>query len=286
MLLLTTLSILATPPAHAGFPDDVTLSHLGTWRGDSVDNAGAQKSAYHTVVRQLAAGIANQPLSPARTLGLNGFDAQITQTWAFISADGEDVFTPDPWERVHQDEDPTRVMWLPGVQVRKGLPLSLEAGMRWSWIGFSRQTAVGGFGRWSVFEGWEKAPDVSFQLGYTGYIGNDELDLGVLDGTMSIGHTFAFGYLKGINQASVSPFVGCGMLKVNAMPRLEADAQQALGIGPVTGFKSKDHFKAGFNLVTPHLGVRIKSGDFSLATSGTITPKALPTISMAAGLSY
>ena len=177
-------------------------------------------------------------------------------------------------------------MWLPGIQVRKGLPLSLEAGMSWSWIGFSRQTAVGGFGRWSVFEGWEKAPDFAFQLGYTGYIGNDELDLGVLDGSMSIGYTFPFGYIKKINQASVSPFIGCGMLKINAAPRLGSEEEAALGIGPVSGFGSKDHFKKGFTLVTPHLGFRIKSGDFSLATTGTITPKALPTVSMAAGLSY
>jgi len=251
-----------------------------------VENASAQKEAYRTVIRQLGAAIANKPLAATRTLGVNGFDAQLTQTWAFVSAANDDYFTPSPWERVHEDEDPSRVMWLPGVQLRKGLPLSLEAGMSWSWIGFSRQTAIGGFGRWSVLEGWEKAPDISFQLGYTGYIGNDELDMGVLDASMSIGYTFPFGYLKGINQASISPFIGCGTLKINAIPRMTAEEQAVLGIGPVSGFSSKDHFTKGFNLVTPHLGFRIKSGDFTLATTGTITPKALPTISMAAGLSY
>ena len=285
MYLLPTLLTLAGT-AHAGFPDDVTLTQLGTWRGDIVDNPSAQKDAYYTVVRQLGAAIANKPLAPARTLGINGFDVQLTQTWAFISAAGDDIFSPAPWERVHLDEDPNRVMWLPGVSVRKGLPLSLEAGMNWSWIGFSRQTAVGGFGRWSVFEGWEKAPDFAFQLGYTGYIGNDELDFGVLDGSINIGYTFPFGYLIKVNQASVSPFIGCGMLKLNAVPRISQAEQDALGIGPVTGFGSKDHFRKGFNLVTPHLGVRIKSGDFSLATTATITTKALPTLSMAAGLSY
>jgi hypothetical protein len=276
MHLPAILLSLITPQAEAAFPDDVTLSHLGTWRGADVSNPSAQNAAYKTVARQLAAGIANKPLSPARTLGLNGFDVQATQTWAFISAAGEDIFTPDPWERVHEDEDPSRVMWLPGIQVRKGLPLSLEAGMSWSWIGFSRQTAVGGFGRWSVIEGWDKAPDISFQVGYTGYIGNEELDLGVLDASMNIGYTFPFGYLKGINTASVSPFIGCGMLKVDASPRLAQAEQDALGISPIEGA----------TLVSPQLGLRIKSGDFSMAASGTITPKALPTVSMSAGLSY
>jgi len=286
MHLLPILLTLLSPEAQAGFPDDVSLSSMGTWRGEALDNPTAQEEAYHTVVRQLAAGIANKSLAPARTLGLNGFDVQATQTWAFISAAGDDIFTPDPWERVHADEDPTRVMWMPGVQVRKGLPLSLEAGMNWSWIGFSRQTAIGGFGRWSIIEGWKKAPDIAMQVGYTGYIGNEELDLGVLDASMNIGYTFPFGYLKRINTATVSPFIGCGMLKINAMPRISQAEQDALGIGPVTGFSSKDHFTEGFNLVTPHLGVRLKSGDFSMAASGTITPKALPTVSMSAGLSY
>jgi hypothetical protein len=276
MHLTALLLTFAFPSAHAGYPDDVTLSSLGSWRGSSIDNPSVQKTAYQTVVRQLGAGIANKPLAPARTLGLNGFDIQATQTWAFISAAGEDIFTPDPWERVHEDEDPTRVMWLPGVQIRKGLPLSLEAGMSWSWIGFSRQTAVGGFGRWSVLEGWENAPDIAFQVGYTGYIGNEELDLGVLDAGMHIGYTFPFGYLKGINTATVSPFVGCSMLEVNASPRLSQDEQDTLNIGTITDER----------LVTPSLGARIKSGDFSMALSGTITPKALPTVSMSAGLSY
>jgi hypothetical protein len=286
MHLLPLILSLFAPEASAAFPDDVSLSSMSTWRGQLVDNPKAQTDAYHTVVRQLSAGIANKSLAPARTLGLNGFEVQATQTWAFISAAGEDIFTPAPWERVHADEDPTRVMWLPGVQVRKGLPLSLEAGMNWSWVGFSRQTAVGGFGRWSIIEGWKKAPDVALQVGYTGYIGNSELDLGVLDGSMTIGYTFPFGYLKGINTATVSPFVGCGMLKINAMPRLTVAEQDALGIGAVTGFGSKDHFQEGFTLVTPQLGVRLKSGDFTMAASGTITPKALPTVSMSAGLSY
>jgi len=285
--LLTWFTLLFSgSPAWAGFPDDVTLSHLGTYRGESVDNPDVQRDAYETVVRQLAAGIANQPIAPADTLGLHGFDVSMVNTWAFISARGDDVLSPDPWERTHSEEEPTRVMWRPGIQLRKGLPLSLEAGANWSWIAFSRQTAIGGFGRWSVFEGWKKAPDFGFQLGYTGYVGNEELELGVLDGNMSIGYTFPFGYLKGVNQASVAPFGGVGFLKANAVPRLSKAEQQDLNIGAVSGFKGKDHFKEGFSLFTAHVGVRLRSGDFNLTTSGTITARALPTISMAAGMTY
>jgi hypothetical protein len=272
--------------AWADFPDDVALTHLDEYRGESVSNGEIQREAYETVVRQLAAGIANQPVAPADTLGLHGFDVSLVSTWAFISARGDDALHPDPWERVHQDEEPTRVMWRPGIQLRKGLPVSLEVGANWSWIAISRQTAIGGFGRWSVFEGWKDAPDFGFQIGYSGYIGNEELELGVLDGNMSIGYTFPFGYIKGVNQASVAPFGGIGFIKANAVPRLTNAEQAELSIGAVSGLKGKDHFKKGFSLFTSHIGVRLRSGDFTLTTAGSVTAKAVPTLSMTAGMSY
>jgi len=285
LLPLIAASVLSTS-AWATFPDDVSLTSMGTWRGEPVDNQRAIGDAYGLVVRQLAAGIMNTPTAPAETLGLNGFDVSLTNTWAFLSARGDDMNHPAAWERTHQDEDPTHVMWRPGISLRKGLPLSLEVGANWSWIAFSRQTAIGGFGRWSVFEGWKKAPDVAMQLGYAGYVGNEELELGALDGSLSFGYTFPFGYLVGVNQAAVSPYGGVGFLKANASPRIGKSEQDALGISAVSGMKSKDSFTEGFTQVTTHLGLRIRSGDFTLNTAGTIVPKALPTISMAVGLTY
>lgn len=285
LIILLTATALAAP-AEAAFPDDVVLSELGTWRGAEVTNTRVTGDAYDIVVRQLAAGIMTAPLAPAETLGLNGFDVSYSNTFAFLAARGENIRNPAPWERVHSDEDPTHVMWRPGLTVRKGLPLSLEVGANWSWVSFSRQTTMGGFARWSVFEGWEKAPDVSMQLGYSGYVGNDELELGALDGSLSFGYTFPLGYLIGINQADIAPFGGVGFVKANAAPTLSKEDQDELGISAVSGMKSKESFSEGFSLVTTHLGVRVRSGDFHISTSGSIVPNALATINMAVGLTY
>ena len=286
ILLSLLISASLASPAFAGYPDDVDLSAMSEWRGTAVDNPIAIGSAYDIVIRQLGAGIMNAPLAPAETLGLNGFDLSVGATFAFLSARGANINQPAPWERVHQDEDPTHVLWRPGVTVRKGLPLSLEVGANWSWVGFSRQTALGGFGRWSVLEGWKKAPDVTLQMGYTGYVGNDELELGALDGRLSIGHTFPIGYLIGINHADVIPFAGVGFLKINAAPRLSAEDQGNLGISAVSGMKSNDSYSEGFSLFTSHLGIRVRSGDFHITTSGAIVAKALPTVNMSVGLTY
>jgi hypothetical protein len=282
-LLLTTLALISLEASAA---DKLVLSQLGTWRDRPVENLSLTTQAYGIVVRQLAASIMNAPVAPAETLGLNGFDVAFSNTWAFLSAHGTDINDPAPWERVHPEQDPTHVLWRPGVTIRKGLPLSLEVGANWSWIGFSEQTALGGFARWSVFEGYKKAPDVSMQLGYTGYIGNDELELGALDGSLSVGHTFPIGYLIGINQADLAPFIGVGFMQVNASPRLARAEQDALGISAVSGMSSKDSYKEGYSLVTTHMGLRVRSGDFHITTSGSIVAKALPTINMSVGLTY
>ena len=285
-LLLMLFSSVSASTAWAAFPDDVAISQLSEWRGAEVNNNRVTGDAYDIVVRQLAAGIMNAPLAPAETLGLNGFDVAYSNTFAFLTARGKSINNPAPWERVHTESDPTHVMWRPGLTVRKGLPLSLEVGGTWSWVSFSRQTTLGGFARWSVFEGWENAPDVSMQLGYTGYVGNDELELGALDGNLSIGYTFPLGYLVGINQADIAPFGGVGFMQANAAPRLSKEEQNDLGISAVSGMKNKDSFTEGFSFVTTHLGVRVRSGDFHISTSGSIVPKALATINMSVGLTY
>jgi hypothetical protein len=280
------ITALTLASADARAADEVMLSELATWRGTAVENTRLTSQAYKIVVRQLGAAIMNAPIAPAETLGLNGFDVSYSNTWAFLSAHGTDINNPAPWERVHPEQDPSHVMWRPGVTIRKGLPLSFEVGANWSWVAFSRQTALGGFARWSVFEGWKKAPDVSMQLGYTGYLGNDELELGALDGSLSVGYTFPIGYLIGINQADLSPFAGIGFMQVNAVPRLDDEEQEAIGISSVSGMSGKDHYEPGFSLFTSHIGLRVRSGDFYITTSAGIVAEALPTINMSIGLTY
>ena len=283
ILTITTAALFSGPALGV---DEVSLSQLATWRGAPIGDVGKATDAYETVVRELGAAIMNALIAPSETLGLNGFDVAYSNTWAFVSAHGTDVNDPAPWERVHPDGDPNHVLWRPGVTLRKGLPLSLEVGANWSWIAFSRQTALGGFARWGVFEGWENAPDVSMQLGYTGYLGNEELELGALDGSMSIGYTFPIGYLIGVNQADISPFGGIGFMQVNAAPRLSKNEQDNLGVSAVSGMSGKDSYKAGFSLFTSHIGVRIRSGDFHITTSSGLIAKASPTINMAVGLTF
>ena len=168
-------ALLCSGSAHAAWPDDVSLRALGTIDGVATGDTRSARDAYEVVVRQLGVAVANPAMGAAETSGMHGFDIQLVNSVAFLDADSDRASNPAPWERVHTDGDPSGAMWLPGVNVRKGLPLGLEVGGRFSYVGFSRQTVVGGYGRWGLVEGYREWPDIVVQLGYSGYVGNDEL---------------------------------------------------------------------------------------------------------------
>lgn len=281
------LLVLALPAtAHAAWPDDVSLRALGTVQGAPTADVAASRAAYETVVRELGTAIANKPMAPAETLGLSGFSVALTQHVSFLDAVAEGENNPAPWERVHQGEDPSHVMWTPGVAVRKGLPLSLEVGANLSYVAFSRQAVLGGYGRWGLVEGYRQWPDVNIQLGYSSYIGNDELELGVMDGSMSIGYTLPFGRKVGINEGSFAPYGGVGVLWINAQPQLSAEDQQALGVRAVSGFGGKASYAEGFRPANLHLGFQLRSGDFQVLASTTIAPRSLTTANVGLGYVY
>ncbi len=283
---LPLLAALLPASAQAAWPDDVSLRALSTVNGSPLTDTGASRTAYETVVRELGTAIANKPLAPAETLGISGFQLAFTQSVAFLDAFTDSESNPAPWERVHPDADPSHVMWMPGVGVRKGLPLSLEVGANLSYIAFSRQAVVGGYGRWGLVEGYRKLPDLTLQLGYSGYIGNDELELGVMDGTMSVGYTVPFGRKVGINEGSFSPYGGVGMLWINARPQMSTEEQESLGVRAVSGFGNKDSFTDGFRPANLHLGFRLLSGDFQVLAGATLAPRSLSTANVGLGYVY
>lgn len=271
--------------AWAGYPDDIELSQLATWNGhDAAPNQ--MTSAYYAVVKELGSTIANKTMSPSETLGIHGFDVAATSTVGFIDAWNSDSGNPAPWQRVNANGTPSHTLWIPGITVRKGLPLSTEVGFNAGYIAFSNQTVFGAFGRFAPLEGYKNFPDISMQVGYAGYLGNDQLQLGVMDLSGSVGYTAPFGQLIGIHQASISPFAGVGVLRINASPTLSAAEQQALAISAVSGFSSKTSYKAGFTPVEVHLGFRLLTGDVQMLTNLTYTIGVLPSISAGVGYVY
>ena len=244
---------------------------------------------YKTLIMELGTGVANQAINPAETLGAFGFDVGLVNTFSFIGSRTQDG-NPSPWERAHVDENPNTYMFSPGLQVRKGLPMSMELGARGSWVGNSRQGTFGGFGRIALVEGFKPAPDINVRVGYSGYLGNPELDLGVWDAGVTLGGTWAFGAYPEINQAQVSLFSDFSILRIGAVHRLDEATAALIGAenfysGPTTD-PTADSWQAGITVPRVAAGLQVTNGNAHVRLSGAWAPSTIPTLTFGMGFTY
>lgn len=278
--------ILSLVSLASAEPDQISLSAMTDWEGIPYTNTTSINIAYEQVVKQLGAAIANTGANPANTIGIYGVELSFRNSFSFIDTKRELNNAPSPWALVTPDEEPVPILWTPEVQVRKGLPLSMEIGAKVGYLGFSKQGSFGGWFRIAPVEGYEMAPDISFQVGYAGYVGSPELGAGAMDLNMTIGKNFAFGPLTGVNSSVISPFLSAGMFTIRASPRISRDEQSQMGISAVSGFSSSDFFTEGYSPIFVAAGTTIRSSDVYFQLDYRYTIGLLSTFGVNMGLTY
>jgi hypothetical protein len=287
MSAVLSLLVLFARPALA---DDVSILAMDDFGGESTETVGSDDyvvAGYQEMVKELGATIANKPMAPGETLGVSGFNVGFSTTFSFIRTGTIDGTNPAGWDLAAADEKPSTYLYVPWVTVRKGLPLSLEVGANAGWIGSTHTGVFGAWGRWGIVEGYRQLPDLSIQVGYAGYVGNDELELGVMDMSATLGYTLPFGATKGIHQASFAPYVSIGQTRIHAAPRLDLSRTGLEDrITEVSGFKKGDGFDKSFAPLQIGGGFRIVSGEFTLTIASTYVPSVVPTLSMGFGFTY
>ncbi len=272
--------VIGLGTATAAYPNDVTFSEL-----EPVVDTAVAYGAYYDVVLELGAAVAYKPLAPSSTLGVNGFELSVGQSVTFIDADGNGS-DPSSWELLHAAGDPDRAVWIPRLEARKGLPASFEIAMELGVVGFTSQSVVGGHLRWAPVEGYPRLPGVVLQGGYTGYTGNDELELGVMDLGVSIGYSLAFGSVVGINTARFSPYAGATRLTLHASPGLSDEEMIALNLAPISGFRSSDYYDPSLNLWQVHGGFHLQSGGVSFQLAATYAVGVAASVNVGLGLVF
>jgi hypothetical protein len=277
------LVLLVFPvPAYAAWPEDVSVSGLVVHQGSAVEPEVARE-ALDQVIDRLGVGIANKAAYPARTLGSAGFDLSLSATVVLLNAGLGESTGPTPWERVHPNEDPAASLVIPALTARKGLPGSIEVGGTAGWLGGSRQGLFGGFLRFAPVEGYEPWPDLAIQVGYTGYVGNPELDLGALDFSGTIGGTAPFGSFPGIRQAQFSPWIGGGIVLVHARTHLEPEAESTLYAGSAEEDPTLTRFRPHPQI---HGGMQITNSTLLVRVAGTYSLTAAPSLHAAMGFMF
>jgi hypothetical protein len=282
-LTLATLTALVTPAL--GAPGDISVSGMIDQQGVREVDTTVLSDAYQTVVRQVGAAIAN-PTLPARTLGITGMELSVNTTASFISSRSADPSSPSPWARANPEEAPATFLVQPGLSVRKGLPMSLEVGANGNWIAQSRSGSFGGYARLAIVEGYRPFPDLAVQVGYAGYVGNPELEVGVLDLSVSLGTEVPVGPLKRIKSGQFSPWISYSMLAISAAPVVDNATRDALGVTVNRGATDTQDSARGFVDHRVMGGLQFVNGGFLLRFSGSWTVGSTPTAAASVGFVY
>lgn len=275
--------------AQAEVPERLSvwaMEDYGGSRTEAYEGEDYVAAGWKQVALELGTTLSNKPTAPARTLGPAGFHVGLTTTFAHLPGRWVDSAYPDGWELMDPDEAAMPLLVVPTLNIRKGLPASMEVGANFGWLGGTETGVLGGYGRIAFLEGHKRLPDVSAQVGYAAYIGNDEFELGALDMSLNIGYSLPFGPVEGIHTARFSPFVNLGLTRVHAAPRVDLTDSRLDGrLAELTGFEGEgfDETMAPFTFA---LGFEVQSGQFCFDLSGGYAVGGSVTANLGLGFNY
>ncbi len=277
------LALAMLQSASAAWPEDASISGMVEHDGVRVVDTEQLSADYESFIAELGTAISNKPVMPASTTGTYGFEFSIHTTFVFVDAI-ERESEISPWDRVHPEEDAESYLWIPTFSARKGLPLSTEIGGSIGWLGLTRTGLASVFGRVAVVEGYKPLPDLTLQVGYAGYVGNDELELGVLDMGVTLGSQFAVGSSPGMNTGHLEPYVNFSLLRVTASPTV--DANTAAAVGAVAYRRNDADALDPIALPQVAAGLQITNGNVHVRLAGSWAWQTLPTATAGMGFTF
>ena len=196
-------ALLSGAAAHAD-KNDLRISLLGNPDPAGANHSPTANTDFQAFARAMAAAITSTNLTPPETLGHAGFSVNaelgvvILPRSASIRIPTENGSQPD-------------TMLVPSLNVRKGLPFSVELGGRVGWVEKSRMIAATGEVKWAVNEGFTYLPDIGVRGHITRLTGVRDLSLtaGGLDA--GIGKQFPLG-----GMVTLTPYGGLDFTFVSA----------------------------------------------------------------------
>lgn len=161
---------------------------------DDIDLGGiANQGSFNRLIDQLGPAIAYNPVAPAESLGITGFELGLTVT-AFDLDD-------DVWDQAMRGDAPS-MLPAPRLFARKGLPFGIDVGASWMRVPDSNIRVWGGEVRKALLEGSTVTPAVALMGHYSRLDGVDDLRLASYGADLSISKGFAM----------LTPYAGIGQV--------------------------------------------------------------------------
>ena len=171
---LVGITAISFPEALAG-SNDVTPQRFGQCVNDDAPPcAGVRldEAGFRAFAQELGVATASYAMQPAETLGLNGFGFSINYASTSLSSD------ESYWQLGNANGDPQDAMPLLSLQMRKGLPFSLEVGATVGLVPNSEITVLGGEVKYALHEDTLRpVPDLAIRAWGNAMVGHRDLSL-------------------------------------------------------------------------------------------------------------
>ncbi len=202
--------LMSATSAYAG-GNDFKLERLcsgGTCgSAESISDFKALARAYGSI-------FAPMQLHPASTIGEEGFEISAGAKLSFATEDAafwRATNKNNPGEVLAASKDgkysAPDVFSTIQLQMRKGLPFSLEVEGEVSWLADSEMFYVGAGLRWAVTEGWWFLPDISVGANVGTLVGASQLSM--INVNLDVAMSYTFG-IAGV--MSITPYGGYSLL--------------------------------------------------------------------------
>ena len=260
-LALTLVGVLFMSPAFA-FDHDPALQRLCTRSGTVPENPCGDSpqpdtALFRGIAKEYSLALAPTLLSPAETMGINGFQFDLQFSVTSINA------VREYWQRGIEDETPPDAFVVSRLGVRKGLPGSFEIGMSTSYLIESELWVLGTMLKWALHEGMDIVPmDLAFRGTYSKMVGSSQLDLSMAGLDVILSKSVG---LAGV--VNISPYLAYS-------PVWSTAGSQVIDATPGSIDSPKGDFVFAEEIQLIHrftLGSRFIMGLFNLTTEAALT---------------
>jgi hypothetical protein len=225
------LGLSASTSASAAGNDFRLNSKLANGDGIFFSQAGnvfsSNPAAWNSFVGELSYVFAPRFVTPAETLGYAGFHVGLMYSATFVSSDAPYWFST---ENAASTGAPDGALQTLQLDVRKGLPGSLEIGLNLLWLANSSMFAPGLMLDWAMLEGYTYAPDVSVRAGVNTVVGMRDMDLTVAAFDIAVSKGFGLG-----GMFHLAPYLAYSMMLsgaasrvIDPTPEVENDADRSI----------------------------------------------------------
>lgn len=162
--------------------------------------------SFRSLAKEYGVALGPQLSSPAKTLGINGF--QFDLQFAVTSINKNEYY----WQQGIDDRTPESQLVVSRVGLKKGLSASLELGTDVAYLIGSEMWTLGGYAKWGIHEMMDDFPiNFSVKGSVSKTVGSAQLQLSMYGADVIVGKTFGLGGV-----VTVSPYLAYSPLWVVA----------------------------------------------------------------------